>query len=342
VQLFYTAGAIDNLKIGQLNGDVVMENFSSVSQLYLSKTDGATQIRGDQGKIDQLVMDDSAADPQPTIQYFPLAAALVVSTTPSANLFWNDFNRQWGDQDWYRLLRGWYHVHHTHFREFEEIYRARGININDVQYLRAMHPRVHEEINQVVRMWIDEEMKQINRNWSVHNHEHAAAFLRRVRNSNAFFDRLTEFENALERTYARYWIRADDPPRRIREVFNRMDGERNLSRFVLGEGGRMGRVITNLGAALAIFGVIGDGIAFAENVAGHSPQAERAWGILQSRYRAALNRAIQTRGVPGTLQYLMPLKDALIDYLRAIETPSTAVNAISYTLEVYMANLPQR
>lgn len=336
VSSFSTAGAVDRLNVHVLNGTVTLTDFGSVNRLAVGDTLGQTEVApGYHGRINELALGQEAAAAPPRIQHFPLGMALVVATTPGADQFWNLV-----DEEMRFVTQGWYQVHHVHFQELAPIFRARGININAPEHLRAMHPLVHGELSQRVRDWIDQEMKAINRNWSYNNAQHRQQFIRRVVNDNAFWERLQGFQAEIERNYSRYWFSATDSRRRIREVFRRMDGARNVARFRLGEGGRMARLLAGLGGALAIFTIIGDGVAFAENVAGHSPEAQAAWAILENRYRAALNRAILLRATPERDRYLMPLKDALINYLRAIRMPDLALNTLSASLEVYFGVRP--
>ncbi len=334
VDSFWTAGAVDSVRIELLSGGVNLAPASSIDQLFIVGTLGATEVIADDATIATLILGERAARTPPVIQFFPLAFPLVISGY--AEDFWNALS-----EDMRALIRGSdYQVHHTRFQQLAPVFQARGIDVHEVSSLRAVHPTVHQEITRRQWEWVDEEMKRINSNWSWNNPQHRAQFLRRVRNDNAFFQRLTQFQQRMESEYADLWVRSTDTSSRIRQVHRRMDGARSIARFQIGEGARARRLLPTLAGALVFFGLIESSLGAASLlVAGHTQLQEQKFEILLSRYRAALDRAIVRRAHPEKLQYLIPLKDALIDYLRAIGISDNVLNSLEYALEVYLAPL---
>jgi hypothetical protein len=228
-------------------------------------------------------------------------------------------------------------VHHTHFQQLAPVWEANGIDMHAVDTLRAVRPRVHQEITEAQTQWIAGEMRQIDPNWTWNNPEHRAAFLARVRNDPAFFDRLRAFQAGMQQEYGNYWVRATDSTSRAREVHRRVDGRTRLRRFSLGQGNRFIRLLPRLAGALAIFALFTDNATFAANLASHTPEQEDKWRIFETRYRAALERAIETGQMPER-RHLDLLIDALADYLQAMEAPETPRHAIIAALRLYIAD----
>lgn len=181
-------------------------------------------------------------------------------------------------------------------------------------------------------------MKRINKAWSIKNAGDLDKFIKRVEKSDAFFARLNAFEAKLDAAYQKWWVAPNATTDEAGKVFKRLDGRRKVARFKTGEGSRLLKLLPQLLVALKIFDIIGEGVAVAANAGGHTPYQEGKWQEFEFRYRRALDVAVRTEAPPDKREYLVPLKDAFIKYLRAIEIPDKAVSAIDAALEVYLAD----
>lgn len=332
-----TAGSMNDVSIKLLQGTVSLERSVNIGNLNIADTLGQTLVNDDYGSITQIVLGEPASKNPPVLQFFPLAFPLVIAPTDYAADFWAQMDRQ--SRELLRDTRGW-PVHHTHFQQLAPVFEARGIDIHAVERLRAVHRQVHAEITRRQLEWVDEEMKRINSNWSWNNQLHRNAFLRRVRNDDAFYGRLTQFQANMESQYSNYWVRANDTRARIRQVDGRLNSARGLARFRIGEGSRMRNLFRGLGAALAFFSIIESSSAAAALVAGgHNQEQEAAFGLLTARYQAALQQAIQRRAPPDRA-LMMDLNAALNAYLGLIGIRDEVRNGLYSALAIYIADYP--
>jgi hypothetical protein len=73
--------------------------------------------------------------------------------------------------------------------------------------------------------------------------------------------------------------------------------------------------------ALAVFGVLGDGVAMAKNIATNPPHVQAAWDVFERQYRDILSTTNRGGRVSNTRWWNM--LDALNQYLDALEVPAT-------------------
>jgi hypothetical protein len=216
-----------------------------------------------------------------------------------------------------------------------EIYAQRGQIVHDVQYLRATREFIHKEIDNTWDKWLDLEVKKVNKNWSWQNNK--TEFIREVKNDNAFWRRLLAQERAVERIYGPHLMKATTPAAEVEKIYNKIKTLKQVSKWVMGTGSRMAKVVPTLTVALAFLTIIGD---TDEGVGpgGHTPDQAEAWEELQTKYVAALEFALRFNGPPDKERYLEPLRRAYIKYFRSVGVPDAVLTVINRRLELYLAD----
>ena len=209
-----------------------------------------------------------------------------------ARRFWKAFSFT----DWKLYVKAMTQLHHTKMQEFESLYRANGVtDIHAVENLRAVSASTHGEIRDLEKGFLDAELKKINKNWSWPTH--AKQFLAHVENNPAaskqFFKELEVFRANMEKAYKGLWIKATDTATTVRSKMKPWAGKKAWSKVTLGKAKRLALALPKLVPALgflSLFGSAGYTIASAGN---HTPEQQEKWGVLEARYAAALQRAVQ-------------------------------------------------
>ena len=205
VNEIFTSGALDRVHTQFLasgpTGSLAMNNFSSVNQFYAGTTLGGTSLRGDYGAMNQLVIGPGGAYNLPALDYFPLGDYVIQDpgpgqpgelpppTSDATDRFWKWVTDHSGVKpEDIALARETHNVHHTKPKELDIVYKAHGINVNDLQYLKAVRKSVDEEVNVIVRSWVQTEMDKFNQNWKYNNPADRTRFFNRVKNDKGFWD----------------------------------------------------------------------------------------------------------------------------------------------------------
>jgi PKD repeat protein len=359
VRQISTSGALDRVHAQFLAGSIVMGNFSSVNQFYVGTTLGATAIRGDYGAINQLIVGPGGADNLPALDYFPLGDYIIqdpgpgqfVGPPPPAGSERSRFldyllkNSGIKPADFQILSSRLYEVHHTLPKELAIVYEAHGININSLENLRAVHIVVHDEISIVHGSWIQTEMDKFNRGWMHNNKAHLNAFLKSVKNDQAFWNRLQAFTAGVEQKYGKYYIAHTANVKAVKQKVELLGDNKKIQRFLAGKADRFKdfsktfSLTKNLGAALTIFaafGVIAENAAFAGSIVNPNPRVQAYFDIFYMAYRRQIERAIAT-GQPATGEQIRYLSERLLDWLKEANCPEQIRMAIWVGFEYYLA-----
>ncbi len=259
-------------------------------------------------------------------------AYAAAASTDSQN-FWNAFPNSLPQALRNDLRRVFPEAHHTYFREFNEIWQARGVvGLNDPANLRGVNAQVHQEINREVSRWVQQEMRNINPNWNYNNPQHRAAFMAQVRNDDAFYQRLTTFRNNHLRTYRDAWIQHTDSAQRLNVIRDRFATPTARANWARGVGSRrvgLWRSVGTLTAALGGLMTILDGIA----VLGNVTQENQQWQTFALRYTMLLDHVARTGQRPPRNR-LHLARQALVDYLNSIGMSRAVVDSIDRQLQL--------
>jgi RHS repeat-associated protein len=212
-------------------------------------------------------------------------------------------------------------VHHTKQQRLRERYLSEnGINVDDPKYLRGIPTEFHSDISASQTKWRNVKMKEMGLDPT--NPKHVQKFWKTVPLSD-----VEAFEKKLEKVYSGYWIECDEKvglfTRRKTHYQNRIanldklaKSKAGLARFQLRKASRIKELFPKLAGALGILALLGDNLAFAANIADHSPEAERAYGALESEMSAGLDELERWGFVAADRQ--ARIKQDFLDYAKAL------------------------
>jgi RHS repeat-associated protein len=257
--------------------------------------------------------------------------------------FWGSFT----EAEWTEDLKGakaFYHVNHTKPRLFESIYAARGIDIHEAQYLRGVHPTVNAEIEKLQKAWVQNEMDQFKNGWKYNKAKDMEAFLKEVKNDNAFFSRLEAHAETVDNAYHSYYLfpgskgRIPGWPEVMTNLHNkfvlkRLERLASVAEFQATFASRAGQVLPKALGALAIF-------CFAQPVFaafGHTPEQQAAFDQFNNRYQN-LVRGKVLNGANPDQQQLGLLVGEWMTYMKSLGMRDEALAAMQYKLEFWLAD----
>ena len=205
---------------------------------------------------------------------------------------------------------GW-QVHHARMAALRERYAALGIDVDAIENLRGVHPVVHQEINKAQDHWRRQLMKEMKLDPN------------RAGDTKKFWEtvdmkKVAEFEKRLEDTYGHLFLKTGATAADTKAVLKIIDGERKSRRFVAGMGKRWSKLFPAV-TGLAIFSVLGEGVAMADTVVADPPEARAAWNKLESQYKGLIEKVMSG----GRITYFegQNFMTAWDKYLAAIQTP---------------------
>ena len=246
--------------------------------------------------------------------------------------FWESFKGAAAEQA--TFFRSFYKVHHTKMQFFREIHEAQGVNIDDVTHLRAVHPKADEEIQKIEKAFIEAEMK--THGLKYHKRSDNKMFLNKVMGDKKFYERLTAHEERLIAAFKGSWVEPGMSAKAMKGVHKKLDGFKNWTAWKTGRAKRWASVFPSLAKGLAFFALFSG--AAGTLAAATSAGSEEQWERFDRRYENALDRAIMLQGPPEKADYLDPLVDEFIAYLRSLEIDDKVIGSLELAMRVYLAD----
>lgn len=195
--------------------------------------------------------------------------------------------------------------------------------------------------------WLDAEMKELNSNWSAYNADDRAKFIKKVKNSDAFYQRLLANDTKLEREFGENWFKADDAPKRIRERYDLLntEGKRNIHaakgparlRKALSGAPRESR-LGQLFVALGIFAAV-ERVAIAKDIGNHTGPQQSAWIQLQVATTGCLDHILTNRSIPSRMA-LDNYAKQFLEYMRVMGATPGEVGYVQGLFTVYIQTSP--
>ena len=206
--------------------------------------------------------------------------------------------------------------------------KEKNIDIDDPKYLRGVRKAdVHNEITEVQNRWRIKQMQARGLNPS------KAADVQNFWKTVPLSD-LDKLNADIEDTYSKFWLKPNASSANINKL-----KKLNSQQFALGKGSRIAKVLPWLVVGLGIFTLIGDNLAFAENIANNSPEQAGTWKLLQSLYSQALNDALNGRNISHGRA--IHLANTFISYFRLMGADGSTLDRLQISMNAWIdLNIP--
>jgi hypothetical protein len=239
-----------------------------------------------------------------------------------------------------------YEIHHTLPVALKELFEKNGIDINDIDNLRAVRKEIHQKISDIQKIWFDdkiaEELISIKKDTQYKNL--SSYELNRIARSNVYSNITIEevkevLNKKIDAQFGKYMIKTNNWQRTINsiakksdELINNITDLTNIANKV-----RKGlglKVIEGTGIVLATI----EGFIIAKEVTAPSSETKIIFDDMLSIYKICIND-VQSYGEVKK-EHWMLLSDRTYAYLTAIHMDDKYIGGLVYLFETYGANLP--